>query len=110
MTAIDAAVICRFAILRVAGEIPATVPMYKKLNKYPSEAFLLSTTANRGQKWYQSIDKFKISGRLVSFFHFKGTLSQEEHKTILSIFTTIESALTGQIGLIQSSVSAYKLI
>ena len=57
-------------------------------------------TANRG---YQSIDNFILSGRPFSFFHFKGTPSQKEHKTILNIFTTIESASTGQVGLLQSS-------
>jgi len=53
------------------------------------------TTANRGGNWYQSIDNCKLSGRPFYFFHFKGTPSQAEHKTILSVFTTIESASTG---------------
>ena len=38
-------------------------------------------------------------------FHFKGTPSREEQKTVLSVFATIESALTGPVGLLRSSVS-----
>ena len=63
------------------------------------------TAANRGRKWYQSIDISKLSGRSFSCFHFKGTPSREEHKTVHSIFTTVESALTGLVGLLRSSVS-----
>ena len=38
-----------------------------------------------------------MPGRPFSFFNFKGTPSREEHKTILSIFTTIELASTGRV-------------
>jgi len=51
--------------------------------------------ANRGRKWYQSIDIFNLSGGPFSSFHFKGTPSREEHKTVHSVFITIESASTG---------------
>ena len=44
---------------------------------------------------YPSIDIFKLSGWPFSFFHFKGTPSREEHKTVHSVFTTIESDSTG---------------
>jgi len=64
-------------------------------------------TANRGRKWYQSIDNFNLPGWPLSFYHFKGTQSQEEHKTVHSFFTTIESAWTGRVGLLRSSVSLY---
>jgi len=57
--------------------------------------------------WYQSIDNFKLPDRPSYFFHCKGTPSREEHKTVLSIFTTFESASTGWIGKIWSSVSMY---
>ena len=36
----------------------------------------------RGRKWYQSIDILKLSGCPFFFFHFKGTPSREEHKTV----------------------------
>jgi hypothetical protein len=65
------------------------------------------TTGNRGRKWYQSIDNFKMPGWPFPFFNFKGTPSREEHKTVPSVFTTFESASTGQLGLLQSSVSPY---
>ena len=52
------------------------------------------TTANRGRKWYQSIGILKLPGWPFSFFNFKGTPSRVEHKTIRSIFTTIELAST----------------
>ena len=58
-------------------------------------------TAKRGQNWYKSKDNFKLPGWPFSFFHFKGTPSREEHKTVLSILTTIESASTGRVGLLQ---------
>ena len=40
-------------------------------------------------------------------FHFKGTTSWEEHNTIHSIYTTIESTSTGRIVKIRLSLSAY---
>ena len=58
------------------------------------------TTAYKGRKWYQSIDNFKLPGWPFCFFHFEGTPSQEEHKTVLSVFTTIGSASTGRVGLL----------
>jgi len=61
-------------------------------------------TANRGRKWHQSIDNFKLYGRPFSLFILRGTPSWGEHKTI---YTTTESASTGWIGKIRSSVSAY---
>jgi len=48
-----------------------------------------------------------MPGRPFSFFNFKGTPSLEEHKTILSVFTTVESASTGRVRFLQSWVSPY---
>ena len=52
----------------------------------------------------------KILNCLVShfpFFNFKGTPSQEEHKTVPSVFSTVGSASTGRDLFLRSSVSAY---
>ena len=38
-----------------------------------------------------------MPGRPFSFFNFKGTPSREEHKTVPSVFTTVESASTGRV-------------
>ena len=48
-----------------------------------------------------------MPGRPFSFFNFKGTPSREEHKAILSVFTTVESVSTRQVRFLQSSVSPY---
>jgi hypothetical protein len=45
-------------------------------------------------------DMAKLSSRQELFFKFKGTPSQEEYKTGFSVFTTIELALSEQIGII----------
>ena len=64
---------------------------------------------------YQSVENLSCRVGHFSFCHFKGTPSREEHKTLTSVYTTIESASTGWIGLIRSvycklrSVSSIKL-
>jgi hypothetical protein len=42
----------------------------------------------------------KLSSRQELFLKFKGTPPQEDHKTGFSVFTIIESALFGQVGII----------
>ena len=61
-------------------------------------------TDNRGRKWYHWIDNFKLPGRQFSFFNFKGAPSREEPKTVHNVFT-VESALTGLVRFLRSSVS-----
>jgi len=47
---------------------------------------------------------------MVGHFHFKGTPSQVEHKTVISVFATFELASTGQISTFQLILSPYDLI
>ena len=47
------------------------------------------TTANWGQKWYQSTDNVKLNSRPFSFFHFKGTPPQEEHRTFICVSSIV---------------------
>jgi len=53
----------------------------------------------------RTIQIIKLYVLLIPFFHFKGKPSRDEHKTSFSIFTTNESASTGQMGFIRSFMS-----
>jgi hypothetical protein len=61
---------------------------------------------NRGQNLAQMIGNNKLSMWQELFLKFKGTPPQEDHKIGFSIFTIIESALFGQVGIILQTVSA----
>jgi hypothetical protein len=60
---------------------------------------------NRGRNQAQMTGNNKISNRQELFLKFKGTPPQEDHKTGFSVFTIIESALFGQVGIILQTVS-----
>ena len=60
---------------------------------------------NRGRNQAQMIGNNKLSSRQELFLKFKGTPPQEDHKTGFSVFTIIESALFGQVGIILQTVS-----
>jgi hypothetical protein len=60
---------------------------------------------NRGQNQAQMIGNNKLSSRQELFLKFKGTPPQEDHKTGFSIFTRIESALFGQVGIVLQTIT-----
>jgi hypothetical protein len=64
---------------------------------------------NRVRNQAQMIGNNKISSRQELFLKFKGTPPQEDNKTGFSIFTIIESALFGQVGIILQTVSPQDL-